>query len=299
MHCRGLLARAGLLLTALALAPLWFRPGSAEPTPIPAPAEAFRQAWKVPAFYRKHLNAAGLPILSSDKVSDYALREAAFLTDQMLAHRPEIRRAMVENRVRLVVMAPDEFTTDVPEHSDLTPKDYWDRRARGLGASPQRPVVSCGEENLLGYKGDPYRTENILIHEFAHAIHQMGMSRVDPTFDVRLMKAFEDAMAAGKWKGKYAATNRFEYFAEGVQSWYDTNRENDHDHNHVNTREELKEYDPGLAARVAEVVGESPWRYLHPAQRKDAPHLAGYDPENAPTFAWPARLRNADLKQPR
>jgi len=28
-----------------------------------------------------------------------------------------------------------------------------------------------------------------------------------------------------------------EYWAEAVQSWFDTNREPDHDHNHVNTRD--------------------------------------------------------------
>ena len=42
--------------------------------------------------------------------------------------------------------------------------------------------------------------------------------------------------------------NDREYFAEGVQSWFDNNREPDHDHNHVNTRAELIEYDPALAA---------------------------------------------------
>ena len=51
-------------------------------------------------------------------------------------------------------------------------------------------------------------------------------------------------MEEGLWKGKYAATNFHEYWAEGVQSWFDTNRENDHDHNHVNTREELKDVRP-------------------------------------------------------
>ncbi|MEN8802946.1 MAG: hypothetical protein ABF297_13325, partial [Thiogranum sp.] len=89
---------------------------------------------------------------------------------------------------------------------------------------------TCGEENLLGYPGDPYADENILIHEFAHNIHLRGMANIDPTFDTRLQKAYEKAMAAGLWKNKYAATNRFEYFAEGVQSWFGNNRENDHDH---------------------------------------------------------------------
>jgi len=37
----------------------------------------------------------------------------------------------------------------------------------------------------------------------------------------------------GGAKDCYASKNRAEYFAEGVQSWYDTNRTMDHDHNHI------------------------------------------------------------------
>ncbi len=36
-------------------------------------------------------------------------------------------------------------------------------------------------------------------------------------------------MAAGLRKDKYSSTNSREYFAEGVQSWFNNNRENDHD----------------------------------------------------------------------
>jgi hypothetical protein len=42
----------------------------------------------------------------------------------------------------------------------------------------------------------------------------------------------------------YAGLNRAEYWAEGVQDWYDTNRTMDHDHNHIHTRDQLKSYDP-------------------------------------------------------
>ena len=75
-------------------------------------------------------------------------------------------------------------------------------------------------------------------------------------------------MDKGLWKDKYAANNRMEYWAEGVQSWFDTNRPPDHDHNHVDTREELKEYDPDLAALCAEVFGEDAWRYVRPHERE-------------------------------
>ena len=52
--------------------------------------------------------------------------------------------------------------------------------------------------------------------------------------------------AAALVEFRYAATDEHEYWAEGVQSWFDTNRENDAIHNHVDTREELLEYDPAL-----------------------------------------------------
>lgn len=241
-------------------------------------------------FYRKYISAGGLPVVSSEKVSDYALREAAWVVEQMLAGREDIRAAMIRNRTRLVVMAFDELTTQIPEHSDLRPGRFWDRRARGLGATHARPAVSCGEENLLRYPGDPYDAESILVHEFAHAIHQMGLESIDPSFNARLQAAYDAAMAEGLWQGTYAATNTHEYWAEGVQSWFDTNRQNDDQHNHVDTREELCEYDPRLAELIRQTLGEREWRYSRPETRAGQGHLAGYDASAAPRFAWPAEL---------
>ncbi len=107
-----------------------------------------------------------------------------------------------------------------------------------------------------------------------------------------LEAAYEDAMGKGLWKGKYAGTNRAEYWAEAVQSYFDDNRQPDHDHNHVNTRKELFEYDPALAGLVEEVFGDHPWRYKKPALRDEdgRKHLKGYSGKNAPTFRWSAEL---------
>jgi hypothetical protein len=118
------------------------------------------------------------------------------------------------------------------------------------------------------------------------------MANIDPTFDSRLKAAYDKAMAAGLWKNKYAATNHHEYFAEGVQSWFDDNRENDHDHNHVNTRKELIEYDPALAEFCKEIFGETILVYTKPTTRLHG-HLEGYDPSKAPAFTWPERLEKA------
>jgi len=254
----------------------------------------------IPAFYTQIERLCGFPIVASEKVSPYALREAAFIGDKMLAKRPDVLEAMILSGARLCIMAHDEFTTDLPEFKRMVDdpqpgfeafsgKDFWDARARGLGGSSTDPFCTCAEENVLGYPGDPYEAENILIHEFAHNIHLRGVNNVDETFDGRLKETYAAAMKAGLWKGKYASVNHHEYFAEGVQSWFDDNRENDHDHNHVNTRVELIEYDPGLASMCREVFGDTEFKYTKPATRLHG-HMEGYDPTKAPTFVWPERL---------
>jgi hypothetical protein len=241
-------------------------------------------------FYEKYVSANGLPVVASAQVSDYALLEAAYLINHMLAGRDDIRDAIIRSKTRFVVMAYNELTTQIPEHSDLKPAKYWDKRARGLGATKIRPAVSCGEENLLRYPGDPYITESILVHEFAHTMHQMGLESIDPEFNRKLQATYDHAMKAGLWKGTYAAVNTHEYWAEGVQAWFDTNRENDPEHNHVDTREELQEYDPQLARLIEQTLRTGDWRYVRPEKRIGQAHLAGYDPAKAPKFKWPPEL---------
>src|SRR5262249_37832515 len=108
---------------------------------------------KLGPVYKKNISAEGDPVTPSEKGNRYALKEAAYLVNMLLAKRPDVRAAMIKSGSRLIVMAHDEFTTDVPEHAHLKPKTYWDARARGLGGSQHDPVCSCGEENLLCYPG--------------------------------------------------------------------------------------------------------------------------------------------------
>ena len=159
------------------------------------------------------------------------------------------------------------------------------------------PVASCGEENLLCFPGDPYEEENILIHEFAHTIHLRGLNHLDPGFDDRLKGIYEASMKAGRWESTYASGNHHEYFAEGVQSWFNNNREPDHDHNHVNTRVELREHDPELAALLEEIFGDIEFEYVRPPDREELAHLEGYDFSERPTFRWPKRLRLIEVSR--
>ncbi|MDP6469280.1 MAG: hypothetical protein QF918_16135 [Pirellulaceae bacterium] len=101
-------------------------------------------------------------------------------------------------------------------------------------------------------------------------------SRVQVTRQDKVLIVF------GGEKECYAHKNRAEYWAEGVQCWYDTNRTMDHDHNHIHTREQLKAYDPALAKLCHDVLGDTQWRFVSPQSRAGVGHLAGFDPANSP-----------------
>jgi cyclophilin family peptidyl-prolyl cis-trans isomerase len=267
------------LLFCLVCASLNAQTDSVSPVP-----QALREQLKLDPFYQKYLPVDQLPVLSSTNASDFALREAAYIVRHMLSLRPDIIQVLATNHVKIVVMAYNEYTTDLPEQRHMQPPVYWDSRARGLGGR----TCSGAEENLLCYPGDPYSTENIFIHEFGHVIHGIAMKALDPSFDGRLRAAYASATNHGLWKGTYAGTGVGEYWAESVQDWFDNNRFDDALHNHVHTRVMLKEYDPGVAELCAEVFGEVSWRYQKPMERAPAErtHLAGFDPVHAPRFRW-------------
>lgn len=236
---------------------------SAAPVTASSPAiGAPPKALKLPAFYRKHVDAQGIPIVSSAKVPARALHAARAIVEGMLSTRPDIRDQLIRARVRVAVMGELEVTTDIPEHSQLGA--YWNARARGLGATAERPVCSCAEENLLQYRNDRYLGESILVHEFAHTIFNLGLPAADSTFAARFSQVYSEALHRGLFRNTYAASNAGEYWAEGVQSWFDANLEAspaDGIHNEINTRAELERYDPGLAKLIAEAFRDNPWRW--------------------------------------
>ena len=91
----------------------------------------------------------------------------------------------------------------------------------------------------------------------------------------------------------YAHKNRAEHWAEGVQCWYNTNRTMDHDHNHIHTREGLKNYDVHLAKLCEDVLGTSKWRFVSPRMRAGRDHLKGFDPAKSPKVVDPEHIENA------
>ncbi len=210
------------------------------------------------SFYTKYVDANGIPVVSSSKTSDKGVIEARRLVTEMLKDvSPQVRLKLKECKTYMIVMSKDEVTTDIPEYAYLKddPDTDWDQRARGLGGNEWYPYTCCAEENVLHLDNDRYYNEDITIHEFSHTIHNLGLAKAYSDFNDRLTKLYNDAKAAGKWANTYADDNIEEYFAEGVQDWYDVNIEvanTNGIHNRVNTREELERYDKGLYDFIAE-----------------------------------------------
>ncbi len=283
---RELLYFTFFLLMCLTFPPLVTAQVVDIPEPVPPPF-AVREAFELDPFYQQWIDVEGFPVLASEKVSPYAVKEAAWQIRQMIGHRPDVLQALVPPKMRFTVIGYTELLTDIPEYHDQGP-DFLTYRYRGIGGSglSGHPAVSSSEENLLHYPGIN-SSYNILIHEFAHAIHRFGLNTVDPTFDDRLQIAYDAAMAKGLWQGTYASSDRGEYWAEGTRFWFnpeDTSDEKSYNRNHINTRIELKNYDPPLAALLTEIYGDSGWRYTPPATRTHLPHLQGFDPQDSPTF---------------
>jgi hypothetical protein len=174
------------------------------------------------------------------------------MTFQMLSRIPQAQQEMVRHGARIAVMSKDEQTLDIPEHKFLRDDHSvpdWNARARGLGGTVDVPTGSCAEENVMCYTVDRYHDEDIFIHEFSHSIHKLGLVFAFPSFQRDLETTYRSAMRRGLWVLTYAASNPDEYFAEGVQDWFNVNVEKnppDKIHNFVNTRVELKSYDPNL-----------------------------------------------------
>jgi cyclophilin family peptidyl-prolyl cis-trans isomerase len=214
----------------------------------------------VSPFYKKYVDALGIPVISSEKVPDDALLVARDIVNSMLAARPDVRRALIGRQWRTGVIAEVEMTMDIPEYSRMkrpgapreepvnqADRDYHANRSRGLGGNP----TTGAEENLLGYPRTRYYGEHIFVHEFAHAV-MTGIRIADSSLHAEIRVAYDSAMAAGKYvhpdgRRHYATTNPNEYWAEGAQWWFFSNYGECFAGNvRVETPDEFRAYDPKL-----------------------------------------------------
>ena len=108
-------------------------------------------------------------------------------------------------------------------------------------------MATAPEDNLLHLPSDRKPQANVLVHEFAHSVMNLGL-------DDRLLKeveeAYEEAMKGGLWKDAYASRNAGEYFAELTQCYFDAQQRNALD---IRTRTALRDYDPAMHDLLARI----------------------------------------------
>ena len=195
---------AACMLAAMAAGPVWAGEGKYEIKPLPA--GLAKQYDLDPNFYKKCTMVQGILIATSDKVSDWAHREAAYQFDMVMRTlNPEVASRMRSRGILCLLIGVHEFTSDLPQyHSKLKGKelDFYNWRNRGfLSSKNGRPVVVFCEEDVLEYQGG-MQFESILIHEFGHCIQSAGF---DKDLREQLDKAFRHAKDTGLYNDGRAA----------------------------------------------------------------------------------------------
>ena len=241
---------------------------------VPAAPETPQQVAPPPStlgldpYYRKYLDAGGIPVLASSDVDDAELYHARDIIAAMLSNRPDLLAAMVANRFRVIIYENDgcRGPFQVPELRDDLPPGRC-THTTGIASIEGRANRFTGEVLLvieaIGVAPAilPY-CNVIFVHEFAHLVdytlsYQLpGTTVFDPSFDSRVESAYSAAISAGLYQDAYAATHPREYWAEAVTFWFlpDMLTGLVRTPAHVS---KLAHYDPQAARLVEEVFGDA------------------------------------------
>jgi hypothetical protein len=218
-------------------------------------------------FYRKTCEQSNIAIVASESVEDIAMEAAATRMAGLLSERRDLADSVAASIDGVAVIGRDQRITDLPEFEDLYtihPGTDWHRLGRSFPGTEEIPVAVGAEENLLCLESDRYDGEDMFLRDFGWTIRRFGIAIVDHDLDRDIETAYGRAIAANLWLNTVAEVNSDMYWAEGVQSFFDANNEEtdekDQIHNHVDTRDELRAYDPFLYELLVRAFGETDWR---------------------------------------
>ncbi len=182
---------------------------------------------RLPAYYQKYVDASGVPVVANSTVSDSALLKMKYIIDTMLQKDAFVRQQLIARLRRVLIIPKNDGMTSLPEYAQLDqtnpiPGSTWNQRAQGVGWTEALPYASCSEANLLhsGWPLDRYIDESICIHEFAHTVYDAGIVFRDTTALARLTALYNADLQRGFLGNTYAAQTVSEYWAEGVQAWF-------------------------------------------------------------------------------
>jgi hypothetical protein len=259
-----------------------YQPSRRQPSVIAPPAK-----FKIDPYYTKFSFAREFTVLGSRHVRDEALLRANDTIRKLFAYRHDILKALIADGVRLVVLSRNEKLTDLPEFTESKNEAGFDA-VRYLDYTPGRKLLVVPEENVLGLPGEPFAGKCLVVSVFAKALYrvtglrpviadfeqrrdkqqyELRVKRLDVEFDQRLRKTYEEAVAKDRWKGTAAARDAVEYWAAGVEAYFDAAGDGPAPQGGdrpITTRETLKAYDADLYALVDETMAyreHVDWRF--------------------------------------
>lgn len=174
------------------------------------------------------LHSGGVEIRANG-VRQSAIDETVRLTREMTASRPDIAERMRAANHLVVIIPQGSKLTDVPEFQSLRGQQTFDGRnwedVRGVAnvtLPDGRSATAIPEENLSELRKDGYGGNfSVGIHEFAHAIHQHGVSSEERQ---AIRNAYDAQLArGGQFTDAYARSNDFEYFAQMTNAYFGRN----------------------------------------------------------------------------
>jgi len=193
--------------------------------------------------YEQFSEALGIKIKAPKEVDPEALTAAQSLINKMLRNRPDLAETMRLNKADLAIIPKNFYITSLPDfvcfagQKDSNGSLFDSFVVRGQGGVVSHPTTATSEENFFRKRpeklrsdrllNDGFRCEDIAVHEFAHAIMNLGFSKLEKD---QWNEIYLKAKEQNTFPNAFAMKNADEYWAELSQSFFGVNNEiNDKD----------------------------------------------------------------------
>ncbi len=206
---------------------------------------------KLDPFFRKYVDADGIPVVSNNSVDDAALLESKRLLEAAVP--AELHGRFVSAGLRVELFDEAEGLKSLPEH-----QEDWASYGDLCGLTETTTFrVSVNAQAML-CRSQSCNVGSTFLHETGHATRAAVSTELSDSIE----RAYTQAIAAGLWAKSYGRRNSDEYWAEGSQIWFDAKPAALGDG--INTRAKLKAYDETLAGLLTMMFGDDEWRYECP-----------------------------------
>lgn len=201
------------------------------------------------SFHCWAVEVAGVLVVASAAVDSATVNTAAQTVAEMLRFREDIRDRLAKLHPKIIIVGPQELITDAPELRHMRNSTLYDERGYGeLRGWSGGVIAAVGAEGIIGLDAGTAERDDVMVHEFAHVLHTLGLTPREWTLSHTL---YTRSLAKGRWQDTYAGRNYLEFFAELTQIYFGVKGAA----YTATNPEELRTYDPEAADFLEQVYG--------------------------------------------